>query len=216
MRSQRTARKPRTSNRCRAALVANTLDLVDEWRAHRRKTGDSINATMAALLDQVDFDRVRTGHLLEAVRVLLAGLPTDSLVDVSNAANVEREILVACIGDREIGVADDQLLAKMSLADRRIVWLLDGLQDNPDALRAALDLISALGRENVRGPGMNTTLRRRGKMTASSGKVLSVVHEHDSRTPCADSDCAWVGTEHEVRAFAKSSQSPTIRNPGGR
>jgi hypothetical protein len=216
MRSQRTARKPLPSNRRRAALVANTLDLVDEWRAHRRKTGDSINATMAALLDQVDFDRVRPGHLLEAVRVLLAGLPTDALVDMSNAANVEREILVACIGDREIGVADDQLLAEMSLADRRIVWLLERLQDNPDALRAAVDLISALGRESIRGHGVNAALRRGGKVTGSSGKMLSVVHEHDSRTSCADSDCAWVGTEHEVRADAKSPQSPTTRNLGGR
>jgi hypothetical protein len=216
MRSQRTVRKPSTSNRGRAALVANSVDLVDEWRAHRRKTGDSINATIAALLDQVDFDRVRPGHLIEAVRVLLAGLPTDVLVAVSNAATIEREILVECVGDRAIGLADDQLLANMSLADLHLVWLLDGLLGNPDALRAAMDLINALGRENIAGPGANALLRSDGKVTASSGRTLRAMHKHDGGTVCTESGCASATTDHEVRGSAKPSPSPATRKLGGR
>lgn len=218
MRSQRTVRKPSTSSRGRATLVANSVDLIDEWRAHRRKTGGSINATMAALLDQVDFDRVRPGHLIEAIRVLLAGLPTDVLVNVSTAANIEREILVECMGDRAIGVGDDQLLANMSLADLHLVWLLDELRDNPDALRAAVDLINAVGKENIAGPGANALLRGEGKMTASSGRMLHVVHKHDRGTVCADSGCASTATEHEVRVRGSAKPPPSVatRKLGGR
>ena len=140
---------PRHSHRNRstgrAALIANTVDLVGERQTHRRRTGDSINATARVLLEQVDFDLVKPHSLLEAFRVLLAGLPTDALADVSNAANAERAILAESIGDRELGVTDEQLVAKMSPADRQLVSALEGLRGNPEALRAAADLFAALG-----------------------------------------------------------------------
>jgi hypothetical protein len=130
MRPQRTVRKlsSSTSSRGRAALVANSLDLIGEWWAHRRKTSDSINATVEALLEQVDFDHVRPGHLLEALRVLLAGLPTGTLADVSTAANAERRILAERVGDRKLGLTDEQLIARMSPSDQRLVRVLDELR----------------------------------------------------------------------------------------
>ena len=128
----------------RAALIANTVDLVSERQAHRRRTGDSINATVNVLLGQVDFDHVKPHSLLEAFRVLLAGLPTGALADVNNAASAERKILAECIGDRELGVSDELLVAKMSPADRQLVSALEGLRSNPEAVRAAADLIAAL------------------------------------------------------------------------
>jgi hypothetical protein len=130
----------------RAALIANTVDLVAERQAHRRRMGDSINATVRALLEQVDFDHVKPHSLLEAFRVLLAGLPTGALADVSNAASAERKILAECIDDRELGVAETS--SAMTPADRQLVSALEGLRSNPEAVRAAADLIAALCRRD--------------------------------------------------------------------
>src|SRR5262245_7234033 len=103
MRYKQTSSKRAASDRGRGAHACNVLDLVDEWHAHRRKTGDSLNGVMTALLAQVDFDNVKPGALVEALRVLLAGLPTGARADVSKAADREREILAECIGDKALG-----------------------------------------------------------------------------------------------------------------
>lgn len=215
MRSQRTARESSTSHR-RSALVVNSLDLVGEWLAHRRKTSDSIGPTMRALLNHVDFDRVRRGPLLQAVGLFLTGLPTDALADVSDAADAERRILVECIGDREIGVSDDQLVAKMSAADRRLVWLLDGLRTNPDAFRAAVDLIEALGGKSTTGLGVNAVFGRRQQRTSTSGSALDVVHQRHERGSRDDSGYTGAGAEHEEHAGLTRQAAPATRYLGGR
>jgi hypothetical protein len=98
MRSQLTIRKPSpsttTSNRGRVVLVENFRDLVGEWRAHRRKTGDSVNATV----------HVRPGRLLKALRVLLAGPPKGAPGDVSHR-DAERTTLAQVPHPAELVIA---------------------------------------------------------------------------------------------------------------
>lgn len=145
MRSKRTPSRRPPSDRGDAAHTSNVLDLIGEWHAHRRKTGDSMNGVMSALLVQVDFDDVKPGALVEALRVLLAGLPAGARADVSHAADRERELLAECIGDTALGITTKQLTANMSPADRELVSVLEGLWANPKAFRAAVALIKALG-----------------------------------------------------------------------
>jgi len=122
------------------------LDLIGEWHAHRRKTGESMNRVMSALLVQVDFDSVNPDALVEAFRLLLAGLPTDARADVSEAADREREVLAECIGDEALGVTTRQLTAGMPPADQELVSVLEGLWANPKVFRSTVALIKVLGR----------------------------------------------------------------------
>jgi len=217
MRPQRTVRKlsSSTSNRGRAALVANSLDLVGEWWAHRRKTGDSINATVEALLEQVDFDHVRPGHLLESLRVLLAGLPTGALADVSTAANAERRILAERVGDRELGLTDEQLIARMSPSDQRLVRVLDELRGDPEAFRAAMDLVKAFGRADRAGLDVGVVFGREGVPINSDGTPF--LHQHRGKTSCAETSGELVATDHDLQAGTKPRQSiSTPRAPGQR
>src|SRR5262249_54097889 len=149
-------------------------------------------------------------------RVLLSGLPTDVLAHVSNAASAERKILVECVGDRERGLTDEQLIARMSPRDRRLVHLLEGFRCNPEAVRAATDLIKAVDRGRA-GLDVAAALDQEGDRIGPRGEALRIQSEHDASTPCTDADGEWFGAIHELQAGARRPRSVRpVRLPGER
>lgn len=128
------------------AHVANVIDLLDEWQAYRRATGTSVNGAIGCLLDRVDWDCVDEHALRLAFRILLANIPAPDAASVSAGADKERKILAEQAGDHALGLSNVDLLARLPERDRLLVRMLEQLRPNPEAFRAAVTMIKALGR----------------------------------------------------------------------
>jgi hypothetical protein len=128
------------------AHVANVIDLIGEWHTYRRATGASLNGAVGCLLDRVDWDCVDEHALRLAFRILLANVPAVDAASISAGADKERKILTEYAGDHALGLSDADLLARLPERDRLLVRMFEQLRPNPQAFRAAVTMLKALGR----------------------------------------------------------------------
>lgn len=109
MRIKRSTRKPSTPNLAtskkpttRSRYTSNILSLIDEWGAHRIRTGADVNLAVEALLTAVDFNHVLS--LRAVFEAVCSNLSERDLAELSEMADDERSLLTQVVGGEALRV----------------------------------------------------------------------------------------------------------------